>query len=555
MTPFASIVIPTRGRPDYLAVALASIAPQAASAAAEVIVVDDSAGLERNAEIARRFGANYLALGGPRGLNAARNAGLEASGGELVAFVDDDVEVLAGWLDALIAAAHANPEVGVFTGPIIARLEGSGARRRVCGREGPPITHTDFGREDRDVTRAWGANMAIRASAFEAVGRFDPHRACWNGDEEEWEQRHLQAGGRIRYIAAAALEHRRAPADATLWALMRVALARGREAREFDEEQGRAPSQAAELRVFAGCLWHTFRRACANGPVMAAHSWGRISRARQAQHDRVRGDSAGDFLSGESGTVGGRRDLLRTLADRAMMVRGYRQSVLARRAARRLGRTRVLVLSVVRPENEAVYRRAVEILQQSRCELVVTECPPGGRAKFENLNRLLDGVALGGFDWVLVMDDDVALPAGFLDAFLYLAGCWRLRIAAPAHRLRSHAAWRLTRRQWASVVRETAFVEIGPVTALHRETFEWLLPFPETGMGWGLDAHWSWLAREHGWAIGIVDLFPIAHLVAPAAAGYAREVALAQARAFLAEHPYLPIRESQRTLAVHRRCA
>ncbi|MGA2758072.1 MAG: glycosyltransferase [Solirubrobacteraceae bacterium] len=555
MTPFASIIIPTRGRPEYLAVALASIAPQAAGAAAEVIVVDDSAGLERNAEIAARYGARYVALGEPRGLNAARNAGLAACAGELAVFVDDDVEVHAGWLDALIGAAHAHPDVGVFTGPIIARLEGAGARRHVCGREGPPITNTDFGAVDRAVTRAWGANMAIRAGAFEAVGRFDPHRACWSGDEEEWEQRHLQAGGRIRYIASAALDHRRAPADSTLTALMRVAAARGRQAREFDEEQGRAPAMAAELRVFAGCLWHTVRRRCANGPVMAAHSWGRISRARQARHDHVRGDSTGDFLSGESGTVGGRRDVLRALADAAMAARGYRQSLLARRAARRLPPCRVLVLSVVRPANEAVYQRALEILRESRCELVVLERAPQGATKFENLNLLLSGVELSGFDWVLVMDDDVVLPGGFLDAFLYIAQCRRLRIAAPAHRLRSHAAWRLTRRQWASVVRETAFVEIGPVTALHRDTFEWLLPFPPAGMGWGLDAHWSWLAREREWPIGIVDLFPVAHLVAPAASAYAREAALEQARAFLTEHPYLPVRESQRTLAVHRRCA
>ena len=104
-------------------------------------------------------------------------------------------------------------------------------------------------------------------------------------------------------------------------------------------------------------------------------------------------------------------------------------------------------------------------------------------------------------------------------------------------------------------MRETAFVEIGPVTALHSDTFEVLLPFPAVGMGWGLDAHWSWLAREHGWRIGIVDLLPVAHTLAPAGSGYAREEAVRAARAFLAEHPYLPVRESQRTLAVHRRCA
>jgi GT2 family glycosyltransferase len=555
MTPLVSIVIPSRDRPAYLEVALASVAPQAARAGAEVIVVDDGE-LARNAELAERFGARYVALGRPRGLNAARNAGVAAAAGELLAFIDDDVEVHDGWLDALIEAARSQPQVGVFTGPIIARLEGPGTHRRVCGREGPPITHTDLGAADRDVKRAWGANMAIRASAIEAVGPFDPHRACWSGDEEEWEQRHLRAGGRIRYVANAGLDHRRAPADATIRALMRVAVLRGRQAREFDEQERRAPGLAAEWRVFAGCLWHTLRRACANGPVMAAHSWGRIQRARSGRLDSVRGDGAADFLSGESGTVGGRRDVLRSAVDLAMELRGAGQLLAVRRAARTLERRRVLVLSVVRPQNADTHARAVQELKRSRrCELVFRERPAEGLGKFENLNLLLAGTELDGFDWVLVMDDDIVLPPGFADGFLYLAERFGLRLAAPAHRMRSHAAWRLTRRRWGSVVRVTAFVEIGPLTALHRDTFGALLPFPAVGMGWGLDAHWSWLARERDWPIGIVDLFPIAHLLAPAASGYAREQAVTEARAFLAEHPYLPVRESQRTLAEHRRCA
>jgi len=62
MTPSASIIIPTRGRPDYLAVALRSVVAQARRADAEVIVVDDG-GLARNAELAERFGARYVALG------------------------------------------------------------------------------------------------------------------------------------------------------------------------------------------------------------------------------------------------------------------------------------------------------------------------------------------------------------------------------------------------------------------------------------------------------------------------------------------------------------
>ena len=51
MAPFASIIIPTRERPGYLAVALASVAPQAQRAGAELIVVDDGA-LPANSELA-----------------------------------------------------------------------------------------------------------------------------------------------------------------------------------------------------------------------------------------------------------------------------------------------------------------------------------------------------------------------------------------------------------------------------------------------------------------------------------------------------------------------
>jgi GT2 family glycosyltransferase len=215
----------------------------------------------------------------------------------------------------------------------------------------------------------------------------------------------------------------------------------------------------------------------------------------------------------------------------------------------------VLVLSVVRPANRATHERALAELRRSRCALDVREREPAGAGKFENLNALLDGVDLASYDWALLLDDDVVLPRGFLGGLLFVAERFDLALAAPAHRLRSHAAWRLTRRRVGSIARETAFVEIGPVTALRRETFEALLPFPPVGMGWGLDAHWSWLARERGWRIGIVDALPIAHRDAAAASAYSREAAVAQARGFLADHPYLPVGESQRTLAVHRRCA
>ena len=88
--------------------------------------------------------------------------------------------------------------------------------------------------------------------------------------------------------------------------------------------------------------------------------------------------------------------------------------------------------------------------------------PAGAGGKFENLNRLLAENSPKGHDWLLVLDDDVELPHGFLDRFLFLCERFSLTLAQPAHRLHSHAAWQVTRRRPGSVVRETAFVEIGP---------------------------------------------------------------------------------------------
>jgi glycosyltransferase involved in cell wall biosynthesis len=272
----ATIVVPTRSRAAYLDVALASFAPQVAAAGAEVVVVVDG-GDPASVGVAERHGARVVALPRPQGPNAARNAGVAAAHGELIVFVDDDVAAPPGWLAALLAAASATPERDVFAGPIAAVLEGGGPRG--CGRELPPITTLDAGPADRDVELGWSANLAIRRAALETVGGFDEAIPVGAGDEVEWQERYRSTGGRVRYVAAARLDHRRSAADATLRALARAQYHRGRAARRQDVRKDAAPSVPSELRTIAGCAWHALRRRCANGIVMAAHAAGRTREA------------------------------------------------------------------------------------------------------------------------------------------------------------------------------------------------------------------------------------------------------------------------------------
>ncbi len=564
--PPASIVIPTRARLAYLDAALASIVPQAADLGVDVLVVHDGQTSLPARGLTLRNGARYLALatlGTRRGLNVARNAGVAATAGELVVFVDDDIRARPGWLAAILAAARELPATDVFTGPVRVRLEGPAPRS--CGREGPPITALDLGTGDTDARYAWGANMAFRRTALRRAGPFDEslHDA---GDEQEL-QDHLRASGSPapRYVAAAAVDHRRAGDDARLRALARAGFVRGRAARRFDAWRGEAPSTARELVTLAGCAWHVLRRRCPAGLVMVAHSAGRLQAAREpaparqpaagreGPADRTPAD---DFLSGTSGTVGGLDAVRRGAADAALttfdIVSG-RRIRLARAARTSPPSRRVLALTLARPHHAASVRAIGAELHRSRHALNWQAAPPGGRGKFESLNALLVVHDPRDYDWLLVIDDDVTLPRGFADDFLFLCERFDLALAQPAHRLRSHAAWQVTRRQTGSAVRETAFVEIGPVTAFARRTFDLLLPFPSLRMGWGLDLHWAALARSHGWRCGVVDAVAVAHAHAPAAAAYSREAAIAEARTFLADRPYLPAGEAGRTLITHRR--
>jgi GT2 family glycosyltransferase len=544
----ATIIIPTRGRPDYLEQTLASVVPQAAEAGAELLVVDDGTD-PASARVAASHAVSVISTGGGRGANAARNAGIEATSGDPVVFIDDDIQAPAGWLRALLDGATAAPEVDVFGGPITAVIEGG---PRSCGGEGAPITTLDHGPEDRDVDLVWSANMAIRRRALERVGPFD-ETIHGRGEEEDWERRHAALGGRVRYLAGAGIEHRRTGADARLRALARSGYALGRTARRYDMRKGTAPTLRAELRVLAGCGVHAVRRRCPNMLAIGAHAAGRVREAL-AEPGAVADVGADDFLSGESGEVSGIRATVRAVAGDALcdaiaLVRAEPWRL--RVAARSLPRRRVLVLAIERTDVPNLLAETRRELERSRHEVTVVSKGVDGAGKFENLNALLHEHPAEGHDWLLVIDDDVALPRDFLDIFLFLAERFDLALAQPAHRRRSHAAWRVTRRRPGCVAHETRFVEIGPVTAFSARTFQALLPFPELRFGWGLELHWSALARARGWREGVIDAVPIAHALRRVASAYAFTDARAEARRFLSDREYTPASAAQQVVAEH----
>jgi hypothetical protein len=110
----------------------------------------------------------------------------------------------------------------------------------------------------------------------------------------------------------------------------------------------------------------------------------------------------------------------------------------------------------------------------------VTESPS---PKFLLLNQALLGVDLNAFEYVIVSDDDIRLPTGFLDRYLSVVSRYGFDVAQPARTHESYIDHRFVEQLDGIDARRTRFVEIGPMFSLHRSAYDYFLPFDETSPG------------------------------------------------------------------------
>jgi GT2 family glycosyltransferase len=154
----------------------------------EVIVVNDGSH-DQTASITREYAFRLISTQN-RGLSSARNTGLKAATGEIVAYLDDDAWPDPHWLsylaDAFLRTAHAG--VG---GPNMPP-PGDGLVADCVGNAPGGPTHVLL--SDREAEHIPGCNMAFRKTALEAIGGFDPRfrmagddlDVCWRLQEQGW---------------------------------------------------------------------------------------------------------------------------------------------------------------------------------------------------------------------------------------------------------------------------------------------------------------------------------------------------------------------------------
>ena len=169
----------------------------------EVIVVCDGC-TDGSAELARSFPGVEVIETAQLGLSSARNTAMEAAGGEIVAYVDDDAVPDPDWLTHL-ASAFASEQYVAAGGPNVPPPGSCKTAQCVANAPGGP-THVLIA--DREAEHIPGCNMAIRRQALREVGGFDPRfRAA--GDDVDVCWRLLESGGKIAFSPGAVVSHHR----------------------------------------------------------------------------------------------------------------------------------------------------------------------------------------------------------------------------------------------------------------------------------------------------------------------------------------------------------
>lgn len=167
--PFVSIIVPVKDGGAALSELLVSLNALAWPAdRREILVVDNNSGDDSGAR-ATAAGATLLRETRP-GASHARNAGLRAARGDIVAFTDADCLVTRGWLDALVAPFE-DPAIGGVGGRTETYSPVTAAERHAAR-----IRHLDAERHLSHPTFPFAptANAAFRRAVFEAIGGFDP---------------------------------------------------------------------------------------------------------------------------------------------------------------------------------------------------------------------------------------------------------------------------------------------------------------------------------------------------------------------------------------------
>lgn len=177
----------------------------------EVIVVNDGS-TDRTAQIVAEYPQFRLISTKNQGLSAARNTGIRAAAGEIVAFIDDDAYPDPHWLRYLAYAYQTSSHAGIGGPNIIPESDGPIAQCVANAPGGPVHVLTT----DEIAEHIPGCNMSFRRDVLLEIGGFDPlYRTA--GDDVDLCWRVQNTGRTIGFHPSAMVWHHRRNSVKAYW--------------------------------------------------------------------------------------------------------------------------------------------------------------------------------------------------------------------------------------------------------------------------------------------------------------------------------------------------